>query len=390
MSQNSIVLATTGTVTGLAMAQAQNAANDTLASCFLGAAAPNPTYPGQWWVDTGTTIDATGGPWVRQRNSANSAWVRRFHADVDFISELVSQTNTAFTAGGTAAAATLTPTPALATYAASVEYDITFPTALSAGATLQISGLASPPNLVRENGDGTLSNIGAGDVPAGHRSKVVLLSAAQALVRSVATGIVATLFAGPSTANYGVRLRQATSGVNGWDFMGSASGIEMNAFAQGADTNIGMRTFSKGTGRVVFGQQAGSLEVFNIDTSGNSAHINPGAGLGYGPGAGGTVTQATSKSTTVTLNKPTGQITMNNAALASGASVVFSLNNSVIGNADTISVNQSSLGGTLNAYQVNCLLTAAGYCNIRVTNISGGSLSEAVVINFAVIKGATA
>jgi hypothetical protein len=39
------------------------------------------------------------------------------------------------------------------------------------------------------------------------------------------------------------------------------------------------------------------------------------AGVGYGTGAGGAVTQATSKSTGVTLDKVCGEITMNNATL---------------------------------------------------------------------------
>ena len=42
------------------------------------------------------------------------------------------------------------------------------------------------------------------------------------------------------------------------------------------------------------------------------------SGIGYAAGAGGTVTQATNKSTTVVLNKTTGQITMNAASLAAG------------------------------------------------------------------------
>ena len=64
-----------------------------------------------------------------------------------------------------------------------------------------------------------------------------------------------------------------------------------------------------------------ATERARIDSSGNVLVTNP-AGLGYGTGSGGTVTQATSKSTTVVLNKPTGQITMNGAALASGAVVL--------------------------------------------------------------------
>ena len=118
-----------------------------------------------------------------------------------------------------------------------------------------------------------------------------------------------------------------------------------------------------------------------IDTSGNILNISSG-GLGYGTGSGGTVTQLTSKSTGVTLNKTNGQITMNAAALANGASVAFNLTNSTISNTDLLLTNCSSNSG----YTVTCTSCTVGSANIRVTNVSGGSLSEALVINFAVIK----
>ena len=67
---------------------------------------------------------------------------------------------------------------------------------------------------------------------------------------------------------------------------------------------------------------SGNVERLRITSGGNVLVTSP-AGLGYGPGAGGTVTQATSKSTAVTLNKPSGQITMHNGSLGAGASAMF-------------------------------------------------------------------
>ena len=106
--------------------------------------------------------------------------------------------------------------------------------------------------------------------------------------------------------------------------------------------------------------------------------------FGYTANAQGTVTQATSKSTAVTLNKSAGQITMNNAALASVTNVTFTLNNSFISANDILVLNVSG-GATSGAY--NCWVSglSAGSASITVRNISGGSLSEAVVINFALI-----
>lgn len=127
-----------------------------------------------------------------------------------------------------------------------------------------------------------------------------------------------------------------------------------------------------------------SNQRMTLDSSGNVLVTGAG-GLGYGTGSGGTVTQATSKSTAVTLNKPTGQITMNNAALAAGASVTFTLNNSLVAATDMLLVNVSN--GT--SYTAQNYSVGSGVAQIRVTNITGGSLSEAAVLNFAIIKGVT-
>jgi hypothetical protein len=115
-----------------------------------------------------------------------------------------------------------------------------------------------------------------------------------------------------------------------------------------------------------------------------SQYVLSGEQLGYTSDAQGTVTQATSKSTGVTLNKSAGQITTNNAALASVTNVTFTLTNSFISANDVLILNVGS-GATAGAY--NCWVSglSAGAATITLRNISGGSLSEAVVINFALI-----
>jgi hypothetical protein len=112
------------------------------------------------------------------------------------------------------------------------------------------------------------------------------------------------------------------------------------------------------------------------------------AGIGYATGAGGTVTQGTSKSTGVTLSKVTGQITMHAAALAADAIVSFVLTNTAIAATDLLVLNHVS-GGTPGSYVLNAR-AAAGSATIDVANRSAASLSEAIVIGFAVIKGVTA
>ena len=107
--------------------------------------------------------------------------------------------------------------------------------------------------------------------------------------------------------------------------------------------------------------------------------------LGYTAAAQGTVTQATSKSTAVTLNKSAGVITMNNASLATATNATFTLNNSLISANDTVILTISGGQTTPGSYNVFANSLAAGSVSITLRNISGGSLSEAIVINFALI-----
>ena len=106
--------------------------------------------------------------------------------------------------------------------------------------------------------------------------------------------------------------------------------------------------------------------------------------LGYTAAAQGTVTQATSKSTAATLNKAAGRITMNNAALAGNTAVSFTLSNSYISANDVIILNVSG-GGTAAAYTVYVSDMTTGSATITLRNLTAGSLSEAVIINFALI-----
>lgn len=110
--------------------------------------------------------------------------------------------------------------------------------------------------------------------------------------------------------------------------------------------------------------------------------------IGYIIGNGGNVTQVTSKSTGVLLNKPCGRITMTADALAAGATVSFVLTNSSIAATDLLILNHSS-GGTAGAYALTAQC-GAGKATITVRNLGSASLAEAIVIGFAVHKAATA
>lgn len=107
-------------------------------------------------------------------------------------------------------------------------------------------------------------------------------------------------------------------------------------------------------------------------------------GVGYATGAGSSATQATSKATTVAFNAVCGAITMNNAALAAATIVSFTFTNTAIAATDVLVLNHIS-GGTPGSYTLNAR-AAAGSATIDVRNNTAGSLSEAIVIQYAVIK----
>jgi hypothetical protein len=109
------------------------------------------------------------------------------------------------------------------------------------------------------------------------------------------------------------------------------------------------------------------------------------AGVGYATGAGGAVTQITSRTTGVTLNKTTGAITLFSAA-GSATAATFTVTNSTVAATDVIILNQKS--GT-DLYDLMVTAVAAGSFNLTFRT-TGGTTTETPVFNFAVIKGVAA
>ena len=124
-------------------------------------------------------------------------------------------------------------------------------------------------------------------------------------------------------------------------------------------------------------------------TNGNLHLIGSSQTLGYSTGAGGTVNQGagSGKATGVTLNRPTGQIVMNNATLNANTTVSFTLTNSLISATDIIVLQHTSVGSSA-SYNLNAF-PGAGSAVISVRNITAGNLGEAIVLSFAVIESVT-
>ena len=153
-------------------------------------------------------------------------------------------------------------------------------------------------------------------------------------------------------------------------------------------TTVSIDSSATGTGSIlpmVF--STGGVERMRIDAAAGNVLVTGGGGLGYGTGSGGTVTQLTSKSSAVTLNKPTGKIIMNNEALTPSGVVSFSVYNTTINYADTICYSITGSITNINNYSIT-IYTREDSMDISITNKSSTSLSEPVEIMYSIIRGA--
>lgn len=185
--------------------------------------------------------------------------------------------------------------------------------------------------------------------------------------------------------------QQATSGSSGAIIIREDSGSVNGGVIQWVNpTNTSQRASIKVKPDYSWEIANGNSIMFKLSTAGDFLATLGTGGLGYGTGAGGSVTQLTSKSTSVTLNKPCGQITMNNAALASGVSVTFALNNTLINGVDgillSVYANSQTVQGT---YSLSWAINPS-VAYITVTNKSATSYSDNLIINFQITKGANA
>ena len=224
----------------------------------------------------------------------------------------------------------------------------------TAGTALNFSGDTSGALVLQTNGTTTAvtidtsQNVGIGIAPTSYR-----VTAAAA---SAASGIVAQF---------------QNSGSTGCGINFAQNGVDDFSLTMPASTG-GLRFIA-----------GGGLERMRIDSSGNVLVTSP-AGLGYGTGSGGTVTQATSRATSVTINKPTGAITLF-AAVGSPTPAKFSVSNSVVAATDTIIVSVKS---STNIYRAYITAVGAAGFDIAFESVSGVA-SDSPVFNFAIIKGAT-
>ena len=127
----------------------------------------------------------------------------------------------------------------------------------------------------------------------------------------------------------------------------------------------------------------GAATATSLTAAGNVLINNSSGKAGYTTGAGSGVVQATSRTTTVLINRPTGQITLFSAA-GSATAATFTVSNNTVAATDVIILNQKS--GT-DLYDL--MVTAVGAGSFNITFLTTGGITvETPVISFAVISGA--
>jgi hypothetical protein len=209
------------------------------------------------------------------------------------------------------------------------------------------------------------SNTGAYNVAIGYRSAYSTTSGSNNVLigywsgYSITTGSNNT-FIGP---------------LNGFDASGSTVTTgNYNTIVGGFNGNSGGLDIRTSSNRIVLSDGQGNPRWYTDNTG----------ATGYAPSNGGTVTQGTSRTTGVTLNKPTGAITLVSAA-GTTAWQSFTVTNNTVTALDTVIVNQKS--GT-DLYQIFVTNVAAGSFQITFAT-TGGTTTEQPVFNFTVIKGQT-
>jgi hypothetical protein len=181
--------------------------------------------------------------------------------------------------------------------------------------------------------------------------------------------------------------------ISGVTFTGSFTGLTLVE----STTLTGLTTTNGGNLRLNGNTLSSTNTNGDINLTPNgTGQVLTTAPLGYGTGAGGTVTQLTSRTTGVTLNKISGEIVLFAGSLAGHDADEFTLTNSFIEANDVIMlcIKSGANAATRKYYQVHAVAVSAGACVISVGNIDNATIptagTESPVIQFVVLKGAVA
>jgi len=255
-------------------------------------------------------------------------------------------------------------------------------------------GASSPTEAMRIS---STQSVGIGSTNTTGRKVVVSGTVTGAVTAYGIYGAV-TFQSDVTTHAYGIRSQSGTQAASFTLPLLSHYAASQGTFGatSAVTTQYGFNADSSLTGATnnygFYGAIAAAANRYNFYAAGTAQNLFSGdvlvfgaGGLGYTTGSGGTVTQGTSRTTGVTLNKTNGAITLFTAA-GSITATTFTVTNSTVAATDVVNVCQKS--GT-NLYNTLVTAVAAGSFNITFYT-TGGIASDAPVFNFAVTKAVTA
>lgn len=170
-------------------------------------------------------------------------------------------------------------------------------------------------------------------------------------------------------------------GANVATFLATPSSANLASAVTG-ETGSGALVFA--TSPTLVTPNIGAATGTSLTASGVIASTGT-AGVGYATGAGGSVEQLTSRTTSVTLNKITGAIKLFSAAGTTSATT-FTVTNSTVAETDVVILSQKS-GADLYDLMVTKMQNGSFNITFRTT---GGTTTEQPEFNFAVIKAVAA
>lgn len=216
-------------------------------------------------------------------------------------------------------------------------------------------------------------------------------------VRLISSGAETRTVSAPRHAGIVFTLNMVTDGgditvtvTGGYDEAGSTT-MTFTAVGQYATLKSVEETAGVFVWRIVDfdGVSGPSVTYGTITASGAIKSTSATGGVGYATGAGGAVTQITSASTGVTLNKVCGQITTVALTTAAAAEERFTVTNSTVAATDTIVLGTTYDGAGTPMLSVQKI--AAGAFDVVVTNVhAANAFNAAMVINFSVVKAVAA
>ncbi len=364
MSQHDFEITTADANSGVAMRAAINAALQALASNNLGLTEPADPYAGMWWADT-----TSGTLWLR--NTANTAWL-----DKGLIADQ----------GIHAATSKTTPVDAdeIPMSDSAASWGLKKLTWANIKACLfgspVLTGIPQAPSAPAGTNTTQIATTAFVETAT---SPIQLLTdiktvagAGSGLDADLLDGFSGSYYWSQSTTSLELSLTETGDRTPFIDFHAS-NGVDFSArILRDPGVNGTFWVAQSGEGKINF-------------IGGGGVTVATPMLLGYGTGAGGSVTQLTSKATSVTIDKPCGVIYTHDSTLTPGETTFFTVNNSFVTSPGTIVVVNRGGGGGFFSHTVELLGVGTGYFSVSVQNDLGVDQSNSVTIHFAVLSTAT-